>query len=286
MGLGAGPRQTAEVSNSALSSVPPKIVGIVFVRNEDRFVGQAVANAADFCDEVLLADRRSTDRTPQILRDFVARDPAKFRFFELDHPRESHGIIQPYAGKNCWVFAVDGDEIYDPERLRAFRRRLLSGEFSGWWMILGNIVHCRSLDARTRTAEGFPAPPSRSMVKLYNFAAIDSWDGDTPERLHGGTPVFRPGYHDQLKLELHKSFAWDESPLRCLHMCFLPRSSADQIGVGVARESIIEAFHGGWTGRFRRLLDRLRGRTTLSPSKTERYARGQPVTVDTTAFFP
>ncbi len=274
------------MSKPSSTSSQTKIVGIVFVRNEDRFVERAVANAEDFCDEVLLADRRSTDRTPAILRSFVSRNPAKFRYFELDLPHESHGLLRPYVGTNCWVFAVDGDEIYDPERLRTFRLRLLAGEFSGWWMILGNVVHCRKLDLRTRTAEGFAAPPSRSMVKLYNFAAIDSWDGDTPERLHGGTPVFRPGYHEQLKLELHKSVGWDKSPLRCLHMCFLPRSSTDQSGDGVARESIIETFHGGWTGWFRRLLDRLNGRATLSPSKTERYARGQPVTVDASAFFP
>ena len=286
MGLGSGALQTAEVSESSPAAATAKIVGIVFVRNEDRFVGRAIANAADFCDEVLLADRCSTDRTPEILQEFSRCNPAKFRFFQLDHPRESHSLLQPYVGKNCWIFAIDGDEIYDPERLLAFRSRLISGEFSGWWMILGNVVHCRKLDHHTRTAEGFSAPPSRSMVKLYNFAAIDSWDGDTPERLHGGTPVFRPGYHEQLKLELHKSVGWDESPLRCLHMCFLPRSSTDQSGDGVARESIIETFHGGWTGWFRRLLDRLRGRVTLSPSKTERYARGQPVTVDASGFFP
>lgn len=286
MGLGACTRQTAEVSHSSFSSGQPTIVGIVFVRNEDCFVERAVVNAADFCDLVLLADRRSTDATPRILKSFVSHDSGKFRFFELDHPHESHRLLQPYVGKNCWVFAVDGDEIYDADRLRSFRPRLLAGEFAKWWMILGNVVHCRNFDPLARTAEGFSAPPSRSMVKLYNFGAIESWDGYTPERLHGGTPVFRSGYHDQLKLELHKSFGWEETPLRCLHMCFLPRSSTDRHRTGVARESIIETFHGGWTGWFRRWSDRLRGRATLSPSKTERYARGQPVIVDTTPFFP
>lgn len=267
------------------TSADKKIIGIVFVRNEDRFVERAVTNAAGFCDEVLLVDRRSTDETPSILRRLAEADPGKFRFFEVDHPRESHDLLKPYVGGNYWVFAVDGDEIYDPARLAAFRRRILSGEFADQWMILGNVVHCRALDVEKGTAEGFAAPPSRSMVKLYNFSAIDSWDGDTPERLHGGTPVFRPGYHEQLKLELHKQYSWEDAPLRCLHMCFLPRSSADRKGAAGARESIIETFYGGWTGRLRRWLNALAGRAALSASKTERYMRGEPVTIGIREFF-
>lgn len=263
-----------------------RIVGIVFVRNEDRFVGQAVRNAADFCDEIILADRRSTDRTAEILQNIAAENPAKFRFCELEHPKESHDLLQPYVGRNVWVFAVDGDEIYDPRRLAEFRPRLLAGEFARHWMILGNVVHCRDIDQDGKTATGFATPPSRSMVKLYNFAAIDSWDGDTPERLHGGRISFRPGYHEQAKLELFKTCSWDDAPLRCLHMCFLPRSSKDRAEARGARESIIETFYGGWTGHLRRCFGRILGRAEASPSKTERYARGEPVTVGTTPFFP
>ena len=285
MGLGSRPAKTAKVTE-APPAAETRIVGIVFVRNEDRFVERAVRNAADFCDEVILADRRSTDHTPEILRKIAAENPAKFRFLELDHPKESHDLLQPYVGSNVWVFAVDGDEIYDPQRLAEFRPRLLAGEFDRHWMILGNVVHCREFDPAKKSATGFAAPPSRSMVKLYNFAAIDAWDGDTPERLHGGRIVFRPGYHDQAKLEMFRTCTWDDTPLRCLHMCFLPRSSADRRNSRGARESIIETFYGGWTGRLRRWFGRALGRAEASPSKTERYARGDLVTVNTAPFFP
>ncbi len=285
MGLGSRPPQTGKVTGQP-SVAETKIVGIVFVRNEDRFVEHAVRNAADFCDEVILADRRSTDRTPQILGKIAAENPAKFRFHTLDHPRQSHDLLQPYVGRDVWIFAVDGDEIYDAQRLVQFRSRLLAGEFARHWMILGNVVHCREFDPDKSTATGFATPPSRSMVKLYNFAAIDAWDGDTPERLHGGRIAFRLGYHEQAKLELFKSCSWEDAPLRCLHMCFLPRSSADRKNTLGARESIIETFYGGWTGRLRRWLARILGRAEASPSKTERYARGEPVTVSTTPFFP
>lgn len=259
---------------------------MVFVRNEERFVERAVANMAVFCDEVLLVDRCSDDRTPEILRSIAARSPDKFRFFSVEHPRESHDLLQPYVGQDCWIFAVDGDELYDAERLARFRQRLLAGEFNGHWMILGSVIHCRGLDLAAGTAEGFASPPARSMVKLYNFAALHSWGGDTPERLHGGAPVFREGYHEQLKLELHKAFAWDDSPLRCLHMCFLPRSGSDPSDMSSGRESIIETFYGGWTARARRLWRRLTGQPEASESKRERYARGPVASVSTAPFFP
>lgn len=263
-----------------------KIIGIVFVRNEERFVRRAVDNIKNFCDEILLVDRRSTDRTSDILQNLARSDSDKFHFFTLDHPGESHALLHAYVGRNCWVFGVDGDEIYDPQRLMSFRLRVLAGEFSRQWMILGNVLHCHELNSVQGTATGFTAPPSRSMVKLYNFAAIDAWDGITPERLHGGRIVFRTGYGEHLKLELHRRHSWDDSPLRCLHMCFLRRSSVDPLHGTVARESIIETFHGGWKSCLRRFGQRLLGRTVCSVSKNERYARGNLVTVATAPFFP
>ena len=153
-------------------------------------------------------------------------------------------------------------------------------------MILGNVVHCRGLDLAAGTAEGYLSPPARSMVKLYNFAALHSWGGDTPERLHGGAPVFREGYHEQMKLELHREIAWDDSPLRCLHMCFVPRSGSDLSDMVSGRESIIETFYGGWTSCARRWWRRLTGQPEASESKRSRYARGPAVSVSIAPFFP
>jgi glycosyltransferase involved in cell wall biosynthesis len=263
----------------------PLIVGIVFVRNEERFVERAISNAADFCDKVLLLDRCSTDATAGILERIAASDSQKYSFHSVAHPRDSHSYLQPYVGKDVWVFGVDGDEVYDPAGLVVLRSRLLAGEFADQWMILGNVIHCDELDVAAGTAKGFASPPSRSMVKLYNFSAIESWDGDTPERLHGGVIRFREGFHEGLKCELNKICSWEESPLRCLHMCFLRRSSVDPENVKTVRESIIETFYGGWTNRIRRFFRRIAGLPESSDSKRERYARGERVTVPAGPFF-
>lgn len=126
-------------------------------------------------------------------------------------------------------------------------------------------------------ARGFGAPPSRSITKLYNFAAIKAWDGNTVERLHGGRIEFAPGWNDGMKRNLQETASWQESPLRCLHLCFLPRSSAD--ACSTVRANIMETYGAGWRGLFRRLAG-------SGQWKREHYCLGPEVTVDASPFFP
>lgn len=261
------------------------VIGIVLVRNEDLFVRQAVLNILDFCDRIVLADNGSADGTAGLLLQLASQYPEKLAYHRISHPSESHALIKSYAGQNVWIFGVDGDEIYDPARLMEFRPRLLSGEFSKNWMVRGNVLHCAELSQESGLARGYLSPPSRSITKLYNFAAINSWQGDTVERLHGGTICFRPGFGHYDKRNLEQETDWDHAPLRCLHLCFLRRSSADSPNPA-ARENIMELYSGGISGRLRRLATRFFLRKTASRWKRERYCRGPLVTVKSDAFFP
>ena len=258
-----------------------RIVGIVLVRNEDRFVRRAVENALAFCDEILLVDNGSIDGTVPILKS-IAANSRKTSLHKISHPRESHDLLKKFVGTPTWVFGVDGDEIYDPAGLEKFRAMVLSRQFDSHWMVLGNVLHCDSIEGGR--AHGFLAPPSRSITKFYNFAAIDSWDGDTSERLHAGAPVFREGFSENAKRRLETEFCWDESPLRCLHTCFMRRSSSDA-GVD-SRENIMETYRGGLTNWIRRTACRIARRPEKSDWKRDRYARGELVYVDARPFFP
>jgi hypothetical protein len=205
-----------------------RIVGIVLVRDEDRFVEYAVRNIVDFCDEILVCDHRSRDRTSEILEGLAMEFPRVLRLRPVTDPSESHDLIAPLAGEAVWVFGVDGDELFDPVRLRSFRPRLVGGEFDDWWLIRSNALHVVELDEDSGTARGYMAPPAPSNVKLHNFALIESWDGVHRERLHGTDGLrFKPGREAQ-KLELGRRYSWDDSPLRCLHVCFLRRSSRER----------------------------------------------------------
>ncbi len=243
---------------------------------------QAIRNAAGFCDEWIFCDNGSQDATPEIL-DRLASELPSARFYRIRHPRESHELIRPLAGKKTWVFGLDGDEIYDPAGLERLRQRLLAGEFSDSWMLLGNVLHVTELASDKSTATGHLAPPCRSMTKLYNFAAIESWDGYCTERLHGGNPVFRSGFGETSRRFLHDEVAWEDSDFRCLHLCFLSRSSQDSISA--PRRNIMETYGAtrreGWMNRLKGFFQR----QSESQWKSERYRRGPEVTVEARGFF-
>ncbi len=261
-----------------------RVVGILLVRDEDLFVEQAVRNVLGFCDQFLAVDNGSRDGTPDLLRRLSAESGGRLVYHRADHPRMSHDLVAPLAGTDTWIFGVDGDEIYDPAGLGRLRTRLEAGEFDRDWVIFGNVLNVRRLNAATGLAEGHLAPPCRSMTKLYNFRAIDAWLGPCHERLHGGRPVFRKGFHKGLRRNLHEMVPWEEADFRCLHLCFLRRSSADPT-VSQPRRNIMDRYARRWRQRVDDWWRRVRG---LKPVdwKEQRYGRGPLVKVDAAPFFP
>jgi glycosyltransferase involved in cell wall biosynthesis len=260
-----------------------RIVAVVLIKNEDLFIEQVVRNILDFCDRVHVADHHSTDGTPAILRRLAAENP-KIDYRVVDHPAESHDMIAGYAGTPTWVIGVDGDEVYDPDRLRALRLDLLAGKYDGTFKLLGNVLNVRHLDHERTLARGYLAPPCRSMVKLYNFGAIEAWPAPCPERLHGGVVTYKAGYGEHSCRELHKEFAWEDSPLRCLHLCFTHRSSVDarrgdkvKIRKGVGEAKL-------WAFNLRSWVLSLFGREDIPYFKRDYYMRGPLVEKDIRAF--
>ncbi len=233
----------------------PQIVGVVLVRNDDLFVERGIRNVAAFCDRVHAFDHVSTDGTWDILRSLERE------YDHLDAQRTRH------AG--------------DSHRVRA---ELLSGTFDHAFKVASNVLNCVEIDPKRQTATGYLSPPSRSITKLYNFAAIDAWVGDGSERLHGGTIAFRPGYGDHSVENISERLSWSETPLRCLHVCFVRRSSLDR--GAIVRPILMESgMHDrSWRGALKR---RLLGRRPPAEStwKREKYMRGELVTLDAAPFL-
>lgn len=262
-----------------------KIAGIMLVRNENLFVAQALRNVLNFCDVVHVADHQSVDGTSEILQELQREFPEKVLLKRIAHPRESHQMIRPYAGTDTWVFGIDGDEIYDPAALARFRTTLAAGVYDAYWAIFGNVLNVKHWNPTASSASGHLAPPCRSMTKLYNFRLISDWSGRSCiERLHGGTVDFLPGYHDQLRCDLYKDTPWDETDFRCLHLCFLRRSSKDAPD-GSPRKNIMDIHC--WT--LAKIAAKVRGFLTGQPMgdwKEQRYARGPVVEKSYLPFFP
>jgi hypothetical protein len=265
-----------------------RIVGIVLVRDEDLYVEQAVRNVLDFCDKIVLADNGSRDETVPILARLVAERPDKLSLHRIRNPSVSHDLIKGYAGEPVWVLGVDGDELYDPIGLRTLRAMLLRGDLDDRWLVRGNALHCVDLDdARTR-ATGYLAPPSASPTKLHNFGLIEAWDGPCPERLHGLDGLrFKPGRTGG-KYGLNLEYEWGESPFRCLHVCFLQRSSRErraQARTTIAGRNAPRRLPFRLAYRAREGLRGTIGLPERSASKLQSYRLGEPTTVDASPFF-
>ena len=111
-----------------------RIIGIVLVKNEDLFIEPVLSNIVEFCDLIIVADNISTDATSEIVQGLAARHD-KIEYHRIDDIAISHELIKSYAGRKTWIFGVDGDEIYDPAGLAAFRKVLLAGNYDHSWMV-------------------------------------------------------------------------------------------------------------------------------------------------------
>lgn len=257
------------------------IVGIALVRNEDVFLERAILNTLDFCDRIIIADNCSKDGTWDIARRLAA-EHEKIEARRVRRTGESHDMIRGYAGRRAWVLGVDGDEIYDPAGLSRLRDEILAGRHDRWCKIYGNALNAVDIDYDSMRASGYLAPPCRSMTKLYNFGAIESWNGRVIERLHGGEIMFREGWSESSRFNMYEEHDWEASPFRLLHACFLKRSSLDE-NDGRPRENIMEKAARGRLGAVRRML----GMAPVDDEmyKKKKYMRGGLVTVDVSPFF-
>ena len=261
------------------------IVGLCLVRNEERFLDLVLANIFEFCDRILIADHQSTDTTAAIGKQW-AEQHASVTYKRVNHPVISHEMIMPYVDTPTWIFAVDGDEIYDPRGLGQLRHELKNGTHDSLYRITGNVLNCISLDTGKGSASGYLSPPSRTITKLYNFQAIRSWSGVKGERLHGGEIVFNKGYDQSACLRLQDKVVWEDAIFRCLHLCFIPRSSKDKTSQDTySRWNIAEQQNRGiLIYMFSKLLMFL-GRTVNSGWKEQKYMRGDLATKDVSVFL-
>jgi len=260
----------------------------MLIRNEDIFIERTIRNVIDFCDKIIIADHGSVDSTFEICSKLAMEFP-KIDLRAIQHPRESSDAISPYYGTNTWIFAVDGDEIYDPVGLMLMREYLLAGKFNQSWCIFGNVLNVIGLDIEKKLAKGYLAPPSRSITKLYNFSIITDWLDCTNERLHGGKILFKEGYHSGMRRYLHEEVSWDFSYFRCLHMAFLTRSSLDKDTLILTRLNPdelqkIEAGDGFISKKLMILRMRLK-QLFRTDWKNQKYRRGSLILKDVSVFL-
>ncbi len=88
----------------------PRVTGVVTCFNEEHNIGDCIESLA-WCDEILVVDSFSTDRTPQIAQSFD-----KVRFLQRAYygaGAQKNWAFQHVTGE--WIFLLDADERCPPE---------------------------------------------------------------------------------------------------------------------------------------------------------------------------
>lgn len=201
-----------------------KIYGIVLIKNEDLYIQRVLENSLDFCDEILVLDNYSEDETYGIINDMKRAHP-KINLERIENPHRSHNHIAHLAGSDTWLFAIDGDEIYDPVGLAKCRAQVLAGDYDDLWRIFSYSLNLAQINVAEKKGAGCMSPPARPSNKFFNFAILDSWEEPENERLHGTHAVFKT---PPKTLNLYDHYSWEEAHMRNIHLCFIRRSSLEQ----------------------------------------------------------
>lgn len=94
--------------------MPRRITCTIITLNEEASIADAVANALRVCDEVIVVDSESTDRTREIAEKAGAR--VFVQPYLGDGPQKRVGVK---FAKNDWIFSLDADERFDESAVRA-----------------------------------------------------------------------------------------------------------------------------------------------------------------------
>src|SRR5260221_337491 len=89
-----------------------RITAVIIAFNEERDIGNAL-KSVDWCDEIVVVDSGSSDKTKDICQQFGCK--------VFDKEFEGFGEQKQFAvdrACNDWVLSIDADEVISPE-LRA-----------------------------------------------------------------------------------------------------------------------------------------------------------------------
>ena len=119
---------------SANTTTRPKLSGVITSFNEEHNIADCI-ESMEWCDEIILVDSFSTDRTPEIARSYD-----KVRFFQRTY--YGAGAQKNWALQHVshdWVFLLDADERCTPALRREIEKLLAVGPDHDAYTINRNV---------------------------------------------------------------------------------------------------------------------------------------------------
>jgi glycosyltransferase involved in cell wall biosynthesis len=124
----------SETGPTADGGTRPKVSGVITSFNEEHNIADCI-ESLDWCDEIILVDSYSTDRTPEIAKRYD-----KVRFFQRAY--FGAGAQKNWAMQHVthdWIFLLDSDERCTPELRREVESILAGGPSHSAYMVNRNV---------------------------------------------------------------------------------------------------------------------------------------------------
>lgn len=175
----------------------------MIVRDEERFLPEALESVRGVVDEICIVDTGSRDATLQIARDAGAR--IRELAWENDFSRARNAALE--MATHRWILVLDADERLSP-RSRDFVRELGSrpAHLTGLWARIYNFAEdYKGTGAMSNTlVRLFPNHERlRYRNSIHEFVALDNDERGMPS-LRSPTEIIHHGYRDDVMLERRK----------------------------------------------------------------------------------
>ena len=168
-----------------------KISALILAKNEERNIEECIKTVL-FCDEVLVIDDFSTDRTKEIAESLGAR--VMQRSMAGDWGGQQTFAIQ--NAKYEWVLFVDADERISEPLAKEIRAVVNNGKQNAYWIRRANKFHFneathgilrpdyvnRLFPAKNSYVEGYVHPeikapyPNKKLKHVMYHYTYDNWD--------------------------------------------------------------------------------------------------------------
>ena len=118
------------------------ISGLVITYNEEKTIGKCIDALFKVCDEVIIVDSLSSDRTVEIATFKGAKVVSQV--FLGDGPQRTHGL--PYC-KNDWILNLDADEFLDKDAEDFIvKEKYLVGNYDAFSFRIKNFLADKLID--------------------------------------------------------------------------------------------------------------------------------------------
>ena len=121
--------------SALLADGPLRTMGVMRIKNEERWIRASLESQLPICDKVLVLDDHSTDDTRDIVRSFGRRVVLLESPFEgVSEGRDKRHLLQHVLRVNPeWVLWIDGDEVLTSDAAEIALRELTT-EATHYWL--------------------------------------------------------------------------------------------------------------------------------------------------------